>query len=98
MNFPSLCPSSLRNVVYHRAGRNSTGTPLALLHISRDLRLSMVLVKACSATSALAEPAEEAEPEATVSESAATVDTIRVQHHELEKQQASRVHAMPPSR
>lgn len=71
---------------------------MALLHIRRDLHLSLVLVKACSATSALADPAEEGEPEAIISESADTVDTIRVQHHELEKKQASRVHAMPPSR
>lgn len=66
-------------------------SPAALFHVSRDLHLTLVLVKACSTTTALAEPAMETLPEVTVCESTNTIDIIRVQHHELKEKQASKV-------
>lgn len=64
-------------------------------HVSRDLHLTLVLVKACSATADLAEPAKETLPEVTVGKSTDTVDIIRVQHHELKEKQTSKVHSIP---
>lgn len=73
-------------------------SPATLFYVSRDLHLTLVLVKACSTTAALAEPAKERLREVTICKSTDTVDIIRVQHHKLKEKQASKAHSIPTSR
>jgi len=58
---------------------------------------TLVPVTACSATSALTEPAKQTLPEVTARNSTNTVDLSGVQHHELKENQAGEVHSIPTS-